>query len=135
MSTDYELRVVVEKVSVSSQEVIKRDTIKIYEIGRPESILGLGLRHTEQISLLEKMQNALLAEQAVLINLGPARCPNCGQKIKKNGYTQSQFHAVFSDHTLRVQKHCCSNSDCDWQSFPTITSTFGTNIHPDLAKL
>ncbi len=94
MSTDYELRVVVEKVSVSSQEVIKRDTIKIYEIGRPESILGLGLRHTEQISLLEKMQNALLAEQAVLINLRYASCPNCGQKIKKNGYTQSQFHAV-----------------------------------------
>lgn len=132
---DYELRVVVEKVSVSSQQVVKRDTIKIYEIERPESILDLGLRHTEQISLLEKMQNALLAEQAFLINPGYTRCPNCGHKIKKNGYTQSQFHAVFSDHTLRVQKHRCSNSDCDWQSFPTITSTFGTNIHPDLAKL
>lgn len=70
-----------------------------------------------------------------MINLGYASCPNCGQKIKKNGYTKSQFHAVFSDHTLRVQKHRCSNSDCDWQSFPTITCTFGTNIHPDLAKL
>ena len=132
---DYELRVVVEKVAVSSQEVVKRDTIKVYDIQRPESILDLGLRHTEQIFLLEKTQNALLAEQAVLINLGYARCPNCGQKIKKNGYTQSQFHAVFSDHTLRVQKHRCSNPDCDWQSFPTITSAFGTNIHPDLAKL
>lgn len=115
--------------------MVKRDTIKVYDIKRPESILDLGLRHPEQISLLEKTQNALLAEQAVLINLGYASCPNCGQKIKKNGYTQSQFHAVFSDHTLRVQKHRCSNSDCDWQIFPTITSTFGTNIHPDLAKL
>jgi hypothetical protein len=36
---------------------------------------------------------------------------------------------------LRVQKHRCSDPDCDWQSFPTITSAFGTNIHPDLAKL
>lgn len=101
---DYELRAVVEKVSVSSQEVIKRDTLKVYDIKRPESIIDLGLRHTEQISLLEKVQNALLAEQAVLIDLGYNRCLKCGQKIKKNGYTQSQFHAVFSDHTLRVQK-------------------------------
>lgn len=132
---DYELRVIVEKVSVSSQEVVRRDTIKVYDIKRPESILELGLRHSEQIALLSKMQNALLAEQSVLIDLGYDRCPKCGQKIKKNGYTQSQFHAVFSDHSLRVQKHRCSHPDCDWQSFPTITSTFGTNIHPDLAKL
>ena len=29
---DYELRVMVEKVAVSSQEVVKRDTIKTYDI-------------------------------------------------------------------------------------------------------
>jgi len=52
---DYELRIVVEKVAVSSQEVVKRDTIKIYDIQRPESILDLGLRHAEQISLLSKV--------------------------------------------------------------------------------
>jgi len=53
---DYELRIVVEKVAVSSQEVVKRDTIKIYDIQRPESILDLGLRHAEQISLLSKVK-------------------------------------------------------------------------------
>jgi len=65
---DYELRIV-EKVAVSSQEVVKRD-IKIYDIQRPESILDLGLRHAEQISLLSKVQNALLAEQTILIDPG-----------------------------------------------------------------
>lgn len=135
LSIDYELRVVVEKVAISSQEVVRRDTVKICDIKRPESIMDLGLRHSEQVSLLSKIQNALLVEQSVLIDLESERCPNCGQKIKKNGYTQSQLHAVFSDHSLRVQKHRCNNPDCDWQSFPTITSTFGTNIHPDLAKL
>lgn len=58
---DYELRIIVEKVAVSSQEVIKRETIKIYDIQRPESITDLKLRHLEQISLLKKVQNALLA--------------------------------------------------------------------------
>ena len=132
---DYEFRVIVEKVSVASQKVVKRDTLKIYDIEQPQSILELGLRHEEQISLLSKVQNSLLAEQTALIDLGPDACPKCGQKISKNGYTQSQFHAVLSDHKLRIQKHCCRNSECNWQSTPTITSVFGTDIHPDLAKL
>ncbi len=51
---DYEFRVVVEKVAIASQKVIKRDTLKIYDIKQPKSILDLGLRHEEQISLLSK---------------------------------------------------------------------------------
>lgn len=77
----YEFRVVVEKVSVASQAVVKRDTIKIYELKEPKSILDLGLRHEEQISILSKLQNAYLAEQSVLIDLGFEVCPNCGDKI------------------------------------------------------
>ena len=67
---DYELRVVVEKVAVSSQEVVQRDTLKVYDIEAPESILDLGLRHEEQISLLEKVQNSILAAQSKLIDPG-----------------------------------------------------------------
>ncbi len=54
---DYEFRVIVEKVSVTSQKIVKRDPVKIYDIKRPESILDLGLRHQEQISLLSKVQS------------------------------------------------------------------------------
>jgi hypothetical protein len=132
---EYELRVIVEKVAVSSQEVVKRDTITTYELKTPASIMDLGLRHAEQIALLEKIQNVLLEEQSVLIDIGYDHCPNCGQQIKKNGYTHSQFHAVFSDHQLRIQKHRCSHPACRWQSFPTMSSVFGTNIHPALAQL
>ena len=132
---DYEFRVIVEKVSVASRKVVKRDTIKIYNITQPQSILDLGLRHQEQISLLSKIQSALLAEQSPLIDLGYDACPKCGQKIGKNGFKESNFHAVFSDHKLRIQQHRCKNPECNWQSGPTATSVFGTDIHPDLAKL
>ena len=47
---DYELRIVVEKVAIRSQEVIKRDTITSYALQCPTSIGELGLRHTEQIT-------------------------------------------------------------------------------------
>ena len=132
---DHEFRVVVEKVSVASQKVVKRDAIKIYDIKKPESILDLGLRHQEQISLLEKVQNALLAEQTALIDLDYDFCPKCGEKIVKNGFMQSKFHAVLSDHKIRIQKHRCKSPDCNWQSTPTTITVFGTDTHPDLAKL
>ncbi|UJB73061.1 ISKra4 family transposase (plasmid) [Acaryochloris sp. 'Moss Beach'] len=132
---EYELRIIAEKVSVSSQEVVKRDTLKVYDIEAPESILDLGLRHEEQISLLEKVQNSLLALQSKLIDPGYYHCPRCGQKIVKKGFTKSKFHAVFTDHKIGIQKHKCKNPDCDWQSAPTTSSVFGTPIHPDLAKL
>lgn len=135
VTAEYELRIIVEKVAVSSQEVVKRDTLKIYDVKRPESILDLRLRHAEQISLLEKVQNALLAEQSILIEPEIKVCPRCGHSLKKNGHRTSELHAVFSDHELSIQKHKCNNPACNWQGSPTVTSLFGASIHPDLAKL
>lgn len=132
---EYELRVVVEKVLVRTQEVVKRDTLKTYDVKPPESILELGLRHAEQIALLGKVQDAILAVQAQLIDPGHDVCPRCGDKLKKKGFTPSNFHAVFTDHKVSLQKHQCHNPECHWQSAPTTTSVFGTSIHPDLAKL
>jgi hypothetical protein len=39
---DYELRIIVEKVSVTSQEVVQRDTLKVYDVKAPTSIIELG---------------------------------------------------------------------------------------------
>lgn len=134
-SLEYELRVIVEKVAVSSQAVVQRDTLKVYDVKAPQSILELGLRHSEQISLLEKVQNSVLAAQSKLIDPGYRTCPQCGQKLQKRGFAQSKFHAVFTDHQVGIQKHRCGSETCRWQSSPTTTSVFGTTVHPDLAKL
>jgi hypothetical protein len=64
---DYELRIVVEKVAISSQEVSKRDPITSYALQCPTSIVELGLGHAEQIALLEKVQNIVLVEQSLLL--------------------------------------------------------------------
>ena len=110
---DYELRVVVEKVAVSSQKVVKRDTLKVYEVKAPESILELGLRHEEQVSLLAKVQNSILAEQSNLIDSGYDDCSKCGGELNKKEFTKSNFSAVFSDHKVGIQKHKCRNPECD----------------------
>jgi hypothetical protein len=82
---DYELRIVVEKVAISSQEVITRDTITSYALQYPTSIVELGLRHAEQIALLEKVQNIVLAEQSRLLDLGMPVCPTCGKHAQEKG--------------------------------------------------
>ena len=51
---DYELRIVVEKVAVSSKEVVQRDTVTSYALQCPTSIGELGLRHAEQIALWDR---------------------------------------------------------------------------------
>ena len=79
---DYELRIIVEKVAISSQEVIKRDTITSYAVQCPTSIVELGLRHAEQIALLEKVQTIVLAEQSVLLAPGMPGCPTCGNTLQ-----------------------------------------------------
>src|SRR5215471_19972873 len=75
---DFELRIVVEKVAVSSQEVVQRDTITSYAVQCPTSIVELGLRHGEQIALLEKIQDRLLTEQSALMDHEMHGCPHCG---------------------------------------------------------
>jgi len=94
---DYELRIIVEKVAISSQEVIKRDTITSYALQCPPSIIELGLRHTEQIALLAKVQNVVLTEQSRLLDPGMSVCPICGHTLKQNGYKTSNSHALFAE--------------------------------------
>jgi len=94
---DYELRIIVEKVAISSQEVIKRDTITRYALQGPSSMIELGLRHAAQIALLAKVQKVVLTEQSRLLAPGMSVCPTCGHTLKKNGYKTSNFHALFAE--------------------------------------
>jgi len=59
-----------------------------------------------------------------------ARSLNRLRWSSKSGFEQNSP----SDHKLRLQKHCCKNPDCNWQSTPTTSTVFGTDT-PDLVKL
>ena len=56
---DDTIRIVVEKVAIRSQEVIKRDTSTSDALQCPTSIGELGRRHTAQRALLEQGQHIL----------------------------------------------------------------------------
>lgn len=127
------IRIIIEKVNSKTNKTIEQTTIEEYSIKQPKTILDLGLRHQTQIELLRKVQQYILNEQAITITQPEENCPNCGHKLKKIGYKGSNFHAVFSDHTIKMQRYICPK--CNSRHIPSIKSTFGTSIHPDLYKL
>jgi hypothetical protein len=131
----HRLRIVVEKVNVITEKVVERNEISSFDMLAPKNIIGLGLRHTEQINLLQSIQDCILAEQSILLKEEQECCPKCNSKIWSNGYKTSEFHAIFTDHKVKIRKQKCSSHDCDWHSIHTVKSLLGTSVHPDLYKL
>lgn len=130
---DCKLRIVIEKVDLKTNKIIDRSTIDSFEIHKPEKIIDVGLRHKTQINLLKRIQQKVIDEQYAIISEDQKKCPRCKVLLNKNGYKQSDFHAVFSDHKIKIQKHTCPI--CHESEVPSIKSLFGTSIHPDLYKL
>ncbi len=132
---EHKLRVIVETVSAKTDKVVERKTIKIIDIKKPETIFELGLRHADQIKLLQLIQDTLLDKQSIFFNEDITHCPQCGRKLAKHGFKKSDFHSVFTDHKIPVQRLSCCNKSCHWKSVPSVKSLFGTSIHPDLARI
>lgn len=127
------LRIVVEKIDPQTNKIIEKTTIDSLDIHKPEKIIDVGLRHAKQIDLLKKIQQKCIDEQYSIVTEEPLTCPKCNGAMNKNGYKQSDFHAVFSDHKIKIQKHTCPI--CHESDVPSIKSLFGTSMHPDLTKL
>jgi hypothetical protein len=112
---------------------IKKITIETGEIKRVKSLLDLGLRHKEQIKILEKIQDEIITIQSPQLATQLSSCLQCGGKMIKAGYNQSDFHAVFTDHKVKTQRQICNN--CGWRNIPSVKSLFGASSHPDLVKM
>ncbi len=126
------VRVIVETVNETG-EVKSHSVISIKSVTSPCSLADLGYRQTEQVEMLQHIQQALLDEQSCFLQEDSPRCPRCNNKITRNGYVKSNFHGVYTDHKVSTRKQICLK--CKWKSIPSIDSLFGSAIHPDLARI
>ena len=127
-----EYRLVVQTKSENGN-FVNDEIIFTGKVKRPESIIDMGLRHTQQIDILEKIQDNLLLKQSIYLKEDINNCPKCGHQLNKNGLRKSSFNAVFTDHKVPVQRQICP--DCKWRSIPSVNSLFGTNLHPGVVKM
>lgn len=128
--SEYTIQMQIKK---DNSEEIRTIIIDSGTIKDPGSILDLGFRHSEQIELLQKLQDALLDAQSINLEEKLDQCPHCKGELGHRGYNKSDFHSVFTDHKVKVHRQVCKN--CKWRSIPSIKSLFGTSSHPDLLKL
>ena len=126
------IQIALEKLD-DTGAIVKRRLVGFKELKKPDDILELGLRHSEQISILKEIQDEVLESQIGYLNDIVNYCPQCGNKLAKKGYTKSDFNSIFTDHKVSCSRKICGK--CKWKSIPSIRSIFGTQIHPDLAKL
>ena len=112
---------------------INNEIIVSGEITIPKEIIDLGLRHSDQIEILQRIQDNLLNKQSEYLKEDINYCPKCGNKLHKNGINKCSFNSIFTDHKVPVHRQLCGN--CNWSSVPSINSLFGYHMHPDLIKM
>lgn len=127
-----QIRIVVESLN-DAGEVTEKAVVMTKNVIKPDSIIDLGFRHSEQIDLLRHIQQQLLDKQSVYLKDDLPACPECGGKLYKSGYVKSDFHSVFTDHKVAAGRQICKL--CKWTSIPSVRSLFGDSSHPDLVKI
>jgi len=115
-------------------KVLTFNEVLSHEILIPNVIGDLGLNHKQQISLVSDVQQVLLNKQTKGI-ISHTICPKCESELSKNGYEETQFHGVLSDHKLQMSKLKCKSEHCNWTYNPSINSHFGDTLSPDIMKL
>jgi len=116
---------------VTSQEVVQRDTLKVYDIKAPTSILELGLHHEEQISLLERVQEFSIGNLNSLTLA--TNIVKCSQKLHKQDLLSQSF--MPSLRTIKwASKTQVPKSRVWLAKYPPRLLSSGTSIHP-FAKL
>jgi len=132
--TGYALRIVVETIDLKNNKaILSREEVTDIEIHSPDTIIDLGLRHSSQIDILQMLQDKLLAAQSPFLKPKFKTCHRCKSNLVGNGYAKSNFHAVFTDHEIKIQKLKCFN--CQKSVVSSVKSLLGTSVHPDLYRL
>jgi len=117
----------------SQGQYINDEIIAAGTINSPKELIDLGLRHSEQILILQKIQDNILNAQSKYLKEDISHCPKCNNKLRMNGTNKCSFNGVFTDHKVRVHRKLCGF--CKWSSVPSINSLFGGHMHPDLIKM
>lgn len=126
------IRIIAQEIDNDNEKIISQVSIFDKDIIYPESISKLGYNHEEQIEILKKVQESYLLPQSLLMQSHYTNCPKCNKKTRKQGKFVSEFHSIFTDHKIELQRRTCS---CGWKSHNSIHHLYGSSVHPELAKM
>ena len=126
------IKIIAQEIDNKTNQLISEHIIYEKKATAPSRINDLGFSHKEQIAILYHSQEAILTAQEQLINEKNNTCPACGKKTKKSGQFESDFHSVFTDHKISLQRTGCT---CGWKSKISVDGTYASALHPDLVEM
>jgi hypothetical protein len=115
------------------ETVLKQSVLMQGNTTMPTNCLDFSLSHEDQMELLQKALDALLAEKAALINQDSGPCSKCPGKLIKLGAHVSLFSDVFTDHNVKIKRLKCNK--CGYEPPSTIKTYLGTDTSGQLAKI
>jgi len=87
------IKLIAQEIDIKTGDVLSHHTIFEKKAVFPKKINDLGFTHQEQIEILRQSQAAILHSQETIINDHTAICPECGEKTRKHGKFESDFHS------------------------------------------
>ena len=100
----------------------------------PTNCLDFGIRHEQQMALIQNAQDKILKLQAGEVTFDSDKCSKCPDGIlKKFGFKESWFYDVFSDHRVKLPKRRCDK--CKHVDASTVIGLLGKALSGELIKL
>ena len=127
----YRVKIVAQLEDIKTGEIVEEALVQTKNVKLPKMFDQLGLRHQAQVELIQNAQDFILKFECELLSKN-VTCPKCGGNTRKQGKVESDFHDVYTDHKVVIQRLSCS---CGWRNNSTLNSIYGSAIHPELAQL
>ena len=117
-------RVVIEEYDVKPAPVAQGNVLLEGEVVAPSNCLDFGMRHEQQMALIQTAQDKILKLQSSEVTFNDNSCSKCQVgTLKKDGFKESWFNDVFSDHRVKLPRRRCDN--CKHIHASTVTSLLG----------
>ena len=119
----------------SQPETIDQENILLEGMAvAPSNCLDFGIRHEQQMNLIQNAQDKILKLQAGEVTFDSDKCSKCSDGIlKKYGFKESWFYDVFSDHRVKLPKRRCDK--CNHVDASTVIGLLGKALSGELIKL
>ena len=96
-------RIVFEEYDAPPEPITQGNVLLEGEVVAPSNCLDFGMRHEQQMTLIQTAQDKILKLQSSEIRFNDSLCPKCKVgTFKKNGFKESWFYDVFSDHRVKL---------------------------------
>jgi predicted Zn-ribbon and HTH transcriptional regulator len=104
-----QIRILAQCYDNDSGDILEEVVINDTQVQKAKTLRDLGYLHKDQIEILQKAQDLKLKHQLMLAT--PEKCQKCGNKMSKRGMFGTKFHAVLTDHKVKLQYMRCK---CGW---------------------